>query len=177
MTVAGVYRGLMIALPVKEWVELQALATTALAELRKDCAGRVKLRRYAKSRRAPKKPAARSNDGTPHVSTARLLAKRKQVRPKRGKVLHQKHREWGGSIQLAAWFAIELLWLPKRMPQLNPMDTLWGQGKDVICADQQYSNLDEQVDRFRRYLEGLSPQAALHTAGVLADDFWLRDVL
>jgi hypothetical protein len=30
-----------------------------------------------------------------------------------------------------------LLWLPKRSPQLNPMDTLWGQGKDIISADKQ----------------------------------------
>jgi hypothetical protein len=28
-----------------------------------------------------------------------------------------------------------LLWLPKRAPELNPMDTLWGQGKDVVAAN------------------------------------------
>ena len=27
-----------------------------------------------------------------------------------------------------------LLWLPNRSPKLDPMDTLWGQGKDVISA-------------------------------------------
>jgi len=31
-----------------------------------------------------------------------------------------------------------LLWLPKRTPKLNPMDTLWGQGKEVISANKQY---------------------------------------
>jgi len=44
-----------------------------------------------------------------------------------------------GSVQLAAWDGIELLWLPKRCPKLNPMDTLWGQGKDVVSADKQYA--------------------------------------
>jgi hypothetical protein len=82
-----------------------------------------------------------------------------------------------GSVRLAGWLDIELLWLPKRCPQLNPMDTLWGQGKDVISADKQYTTLDEQVDRFIGYLEGLSAWDALHTAGVCSKDFWLKDVL
>lgn len=82
-----------------------------------------------------------------------------------------------GSVRLAESLGMELLWLPKRCPELNPMDALWGQAKDVVCADKQYHDLDEQVDRFIRHLEGLTPQRALHTAGVLAEDFWLRDVL
>ena len=28
-----------------------------------------------------------------------------------------------------------LLWLPKRSPELNPMDTLWGQAKDLLNAN------------------------------------------
>lgn len=48
-----------------------------------------------------------------------------------------------GSVQLADRFDIDLMWLPKRSPQLNPMDTLWGQGKDVISADKQYATIDE----------------------------------
>ena len=82
-----------------------------------------------------------------------------------------------GSVELADWYDIELLWLPKRSPQLNPMDTLWGQGKDVISADKQYATIDEQVDRFVAYLESLSAREALHTAGVYSTDFRLRSVL
>src|SRR5207302_5006538 len=70
-----------------------------------------------------------------------------------------------------------LLWLPKRSPKLNPMDTLWGQGKDVISADKQYASIEEQVDRFLRHLSNLSNQEALHTSGVLSDDFWLKGAL
>lgn len=47
-----------------------------------------------------------------------------------------------------------MLWLPKRAPELNPMDTLWGQGKDVIAAN-------EQVDRFLAHLNDLSGPEAL----------------
>ena len=82
-----------------------------------------------------------------------------------------------GSVQLAGRFDIDLLWLPKRCPQLNPMDTLWGQAKDVISADKQYATVDEQVCRFLAHLGALSDQEALHTSGVLSDDFWLQTTL
>jgi len=78
---------------------------------------------------------------------------------------------------LKASEGITLLWLPKRSPELNPMDTLWGQGKDVISADKQYGTVEEHVDRFLKYLYGLSGREALHTSGVLARDFWLRRTL
>ena len=82
-----------------------------------------------------------------------------------------------GSVRLAEGFGIELLWLPKRSPQLNPMDTLWGQAKDVVCADKQYADLDEQVGRFIRHLQGLSIWETLETSGINSDDFWLHGVL
>lgn len=70
-----------------------------------------------------------------------------------------------------------LLWLPKRSPELNPRDTLWGQGKDVISANKQYATIEEQVDRFLEHLRGLSNQEALHTSGVLSEGFWLKRAL
>jgi DDE superfamily endonuclease len=82
-----------------------------------------------------------------------------------------------GSRRLAEELAVELVWLPKRAPELNPMDTLWGQGKDVISANKQYATLGDQVSRFLGHLEGLSNREALRTSGVLSEDFWLRSVL
>jgi hypothetical protein len=70
-----------------------------------------------------------------------------------------------------------LLWLPKRSPKLNPMETLWGRGKDVISANKQYATIDEQVRRFLRHLRGMSNREALHTSGVLSERFWLRGAL
>jgi len=107
------------------------------------------------------------------------------------RVVHSRYRGWHvallldedpshtakGSAKLAGAFGIDLLWLPKRCPELNPMDTLWGQGKDVISADKQYATIEEQVDRFLAFLEGLWNQEALHTSGVLSADFWLKRVL
>lgn len=78
---------------------------------------------------------------------------------------------------LRATTGMTLLWLPKRSPELNPMDTLWGQAKDVISANKQYATIDEQVDRFLAFLDSLSGREALHTSGVLSDEFWLKAAL
>ena len=77
---------------------------------------------------------------------------------------------------LRAAAGVTLLWLPSRSPELNPLDTLWGQAKDAVSANKQYP-MEEQVTRFLGYLGGLSDRAALRTSGVLSDDFWLRDAL
>jgi hypothetical protein len=82
-----------------------------------------------------------------------------------------------GSQALAARLGIRLLWLPKRAPELNPMDTLWGQGKDAIGANKQYTDIDEQAESFIAHLTSLSNREALHTSGVLSEHFWLQHVL
>lgn len=78
------------------------------------------------------------------------------------------------SQRLAAALRIELLWLPKRCPELNPLESLWGDGKDHVCANRQYDTVDEEVMRFIDYLCNLTPDDALKRAGVLSDDFWLN---
>lgn len=81
------------------------------------------------------------------------------------------------SQNLAAVLGIQLLWLPKRAPQLNPMDTLWGQGKDAICANKQYTSVDDQAAHFIHHMAGLSNVQSLQTAGILSEHFWFRHVL
>src|SRR6266568_3028805 len=82
-----------------------------------------------------------------------------------------------GSQRLAERSGIELIWLPKRAPELNPLDHLWGDGKDEVSANKQYESIDDHVGRFLCYLEDLSPREALKRAGVLSEDFWLKSVL
>lgn len=79
-----------------------------------------------------------------------------------------------GSVGLAEALEIELLWLPKRAPELNPIESLWGDGKDVVCADHQYGSIDEEVERFVAYLSGLTNRDALQKAGVLGENSWLK---
>ena len=78
---------------------------------------------------------------------------------------------------LRAADGMTLLWLPKRSPQLNPLDTLWGQGQDAISANKQYPSIAEQVVSFLGHLRSLSNQEALHTSGILSERFWLRGTL
>lgn len=107
------------------------------------------------------------------------------------RLVHHHYRGWhvallldedsshtaGASQELTTWSDTELIWLPKRSPKLNPMDHLWGDGKDEISANRQYATIDDQVDRFIQYLSNLSAWEALHKAGVLSKKFWLRTVL
>ena len=64
--------------------------------------------------------------------------------------------------------------LPKRSPHLNPMDHLWRHGKGVISANWQYDTIEALVQAFVTYLAGLSPRQALRKAGILSEDFWLK---
>jgi DDE superfamily endonuclease len=77
------------------------------------------------------------------------------------------------SKRLARQLRIRLLWLPKRAPQLNPMDTLWGKAKDHVCANHQFDEIEDEVDAFIETLHDLSPKLVLRLAGVLSTDFWL----
>lgn len=78
------------------------------------------------------------------------------------------------SQELATGLGIQLLWLPKRCPELNGMDHLWGHGKDHVCANRQYPGIEAEVARFIDYLQSLSNQEALEQAGIRSDDFWLQ---
>lgn len=101
--------------------------------------------------------------------------------------VHDRYRGWRVSLlldedgshiaadsqALADDLDIELLWLPKRCPHLNPMDHLWRHGKAVMSANHQYDSIDTQVEQFIGYLAGLSGREALRKAGVLSPGFWL----
>jgi transposase InsO family protein len=75
---------------------------------------------------------------------------------------------------LAEDYDIELLWLPKRSPHLNPMDHLWRHGKEVQLANYQHESIDAQAARLVSYLANLPAQEALRKAGILSGSFWLR---
>ena len=106
-------------------------------------------------------------------------------------LIHQHYRGWGIALlldgnpshtaaqtrQLASDLHIQLLWLPKRAPELNPMDELWGQAKDIVNANLQYPTIDDEVAMFIEYLESLTGWEARYTSGILSSHFWLKSVL
>lgn len=79
----------------------------------------------------------------------------------------------GGTRSLADELGLELLWLPKRSPHLNPMDHLWRHGKGVMLANHQYGTIEDQAAAVIGYLEGLPALEALDKAGILSGNFWL----
>jgi len=76
---SGVYQGMMISIPADEWIIFRQLTQLQLIQCLQMLAGNVKLSRFQKHPRGPKKPAPKriSDPKTPHVSTAKLLAGRK----------------------------------------------------------------------------------------------------
>jgi hypothetical protein len=78
--IAGTHRGMMIAIPADEWVVFAGLTASALGEILKGLAARVRLSTLRKHRRGPKRPQPKRASGAKisHVSTAKLLAERKR---------------------------------------------------------------------------------------------------
>lgn len=77
---SATYRGMLIAISEENWVVFQQMTPHKFSTILKKLAAKMKLYRYQKHPRGPKKPQPKrkgSND-TPHVSTAKILAKRKK---------------------------------------------------------------------------------------------------
>jgi len=75
--------------------------------------------------------------------------------------------------ELAASMKIELLFLPKQCPELNPMDHLWRHAKGVVSANRQYGDIDQQAAAAEDWFLWLSPHEAKRKAGMLSKNFWL----
>jgi hypothetical protein len=75
----GVYRGMMIAIPEPEWQLFARMSAEDFAHVLVQLAGRINLERFRKHTRGPKKPKEKRHydPAHPHVSTARILHRRK----------------------------------------------------------------------------------------------------
>jgi hypothetical protein len=80
--VAATYVGMEIAVPDECWESYRAMPVRTFAKAMTQLAHRVKLTRYPKKKRGPKKPRPRQKSGrrNHHISTARLLANRRKER-------------------------------------------------------------------------------------------------
>lgn len=81
------------------------------------------------------------------------------------------------SRELAARLGIELVWLPKQCSELNAIEHLWKELKRLLAANRPFRTIDDEADYAARWFLGLSPRQALRKAGVLAENFWLKDSL
>ncbi len=78
--IAGTHRGMMIAIPEDEWVVFAGLTASAMGQILRELAAKVRLSTLRKHRRGPKRPQPKRASGAKvsHVSTAKLLAERKK---------------------------------------------------------------------------------------------------
>lgn len=74
---------------------------------------------------------------------------------------------------LATELRIRLTWLPTACPELNPVEPLWRDGKQHVCANRVYADVDDQAERFVTYLCALSDDDALRLAGLQSGNYWL----
>jgi IS4 transposase len=74
------YNGMMVALPAQEWLPFKEMPVEELAKYLRRWAQQVDLKRISKAKtRAKKPPTPRRHDpNVPHVSTAKVLAQRRQ---------------------------------------------------------------------------------------------------
>jgi hypothetical protein len=75
----GVYRGMMIAIPELEWQVFARMSAEEFARVLGQLAQKIRLERFRKHTRGPKKPKTKRHydPAHPHVSAARILRQRK----------------------------------------------------------------------------------------------------
>ena len=135
--------------------------------------------------------------GTINIRTGhRVVIKRKQAGGVDAQAmlreLRKRYRGWGTiwllidrapsnvdrrTQALAEQLGIELVWLPKQAPKLNPMDQLWRELKRLIAANRQAGSIDGLADEAETWVLDLTNEQALRKAGILSKNFWLRDLL
>jgi hypothetical protein len=78
--ISATYRGMMIAIEYDHWGVFQQMTPVQLVKLLKTLAANVRLTALRKHPRGPKKPQPKriSSKNTPHVSTAKIIARRKK---------------------------------------------------------------------------------------------------
>ncbi|MGZ3744945.1 MAG: transposase [Pseudobdellovibrionaceae bacterium] len=84
-----------------------------------------------------------------------------------------RSHEAAKSQKLATELGIHLIWLPTRSPELNAMESLWGFAKPRVCANRQYGTIENEVQKFIRFLHHLSQQKALQISGLRSENYWL----
>jgi len=75
--IKSTFDGLLIAVPMEEWKPFATMSNEALAKELREMAANVDHAKYAKHKRGPKKTVERKKVKSQHVSTAKLLEKRR----------------------------------------------------------------------------------------------------
>jgi hypothetical protein len=92
-------------------------------------------------------------------------------------VSYGRCRKYVDKIAFLNEFGIQLVWLPKRAPELHPMDTLWVKARMRFAATSNTPRSDEQAAYFLHHLTSLSDAQAMQTSGIQSRHSWLSQTL
>ena len=77
---------------------------------------------------------------------------------------------------LARTLGIQIRWLPRACPELNPVDHLWRHVKDFL-ANEGCPKVAKSVEQAAAYVLNLKRHERLRKAGILSANFWLKGLL
>ncbi len=88
---------------------------------------------------------------------------------------HGSHQS-PSSLRLAQKLGIQLLWLPRQHPELNPVDHLWRGLKNTLAANRQFASVDELAAYAEVWVRARTTTGTLRKAGLLSPNCWLREL-
>lgn len=86
---------------------------------------------------------------------------------------HSSHTA-AASLRLARELNIELVWLPKQCPNLNPVEHLWRELKGRMAANRQFESIEEELRAAEAWVQQLTGQQTFRKAGLCSPTFWLH---
>lgn len=81
------------------------------------------------------------------------------------------------SLRMAERLNITLIWLPKQHAELNCVDQLWRSVKADVSANYQHETIQQHAQTVEEYVNSLTKRQVLLKAGVLSNNFWLKERL
>jgi transposase len=86
---------------------------------------------------------------------------------------HSSHTA-AASLRLARQLNIELVWLPKQCPNLNPVEHLWRELKGRMAANRQFETIQDELRAAEAWVQQLTRQQTFRKAGLCSPTFWLH---
>jgi transposase len=87
---------------------------------------------------------------------------------------HHSSHTAAASLRLAQELGIELVWLPKQCPNLNPVEHLWRELKGRLAANRQFETIEEELREAEAWMQQLTRQQTYRKAGLCSPTFWLH---
>jgi transposase len=89
---------------------------------------------------------------------------------------HHSSHTAAASLRLARELNIELVWLPKQCPNLNPVEHLWRELKGRMAANRQFETIQDELRAAETWVQQLTGPQTFRKAGLCSPTFWLHEL-